>query len=1198
MLTITRPRSCRWSVSVSIVAGLAWSLFAAGIAAAGPRAFVLTDNTLLSIDTANPAAGGPIVPITGLNAGDTLVGIDFRAQNGHLYGLGFNSATGTVTVYHISHRTGVAAAVGSPVSFTASDGTTPQPVTGTNFGVDFSPATDRIRVVTDSGQSFRLNPNNGAGVDGNAGASGTQMDGPIGGATATVNAAAHTNNQQSVTVTTLYTLSGATNQLLIQNPPNNGTQTLPLTVSLDGSVLDFSSAGEFDILPGVNVATSNSIATGTGLAALTVGGAARLYTIDLSTGAATLLGTIGSGAVPIQGFAAQGEAASGGLPAIGLTSFAGNANLTRFNTVNPSSAAGTSQSLSSVVDSIVAIDWRPQTGQLFGLGINTATDTGTLYLIDPNNGATEIVGSASGIAFVNGSGTPVDLPDPSVGYGFDFDPTVDRIRVVTNTGLNFRINPNTGAPIDGNAVAAGIQPDSSINGLPGGSTGVAAAAYTNSFGQALSGGVTTLYTVDPAANRLFIQNPPNAGTLTQGVDITLDGTPLDVSVTVALDISPAGRGYTTSGGTLFYDIDLSTGVATLLGIISVPAQIVDVAVGDGPPVATTTTLLSSANPALITDMVTITANMAPATATGTVAFTLGGTPIAGCEARPVTAGTASCAVAIGAAGTFPVAATYSGDALHGASTSTSLSQVVTLPATTTTVTAAPNPADPSQHVTLTATVSPGAATGSVTFQIDGSPVGTVALSGGQATLTTSPLTPGVHQIVASYAGSATFAASTSTPLTLTVATSGPLTQHFAEGATGFFQSDIGILNASKTDAANVTVRLFPEGGALTVLTFPLDPLARRTIDVNAVLGPVGGVSAVVESDRPVAATRQMTWGSPIYASTLESGIPETATSWYFAEGATNVFSLFYLIENPGTMQANVTLTHLLEGGAAPVVQNEVVPPQSRRTFFINAVPGLEGASLSTVITSDVAIVAERAMYLNTTGRQWEGGTTGRGATSPSTTWSFAEGATGFFHTYLLLGNANTTGATVTVRYQLADGTVITKEYAVASQSRRTVDVNGEDPQLASAAVGMSITSTLPIVAERAIWWGTPFYEGSVALGSTITGPTWAIGEAVEGGPSGSSTFVLVANGSSTTGTVRFTVVYDDGTRQQRDYALLGNARLTVRIADDFLLARNARFSVLVESLTAAVPITVETSQYQSSATFGEGGGAALATRIR
>ncbi len=170
---------------------------------------------------------------------------------------------------------------------------------------------------------------------------------------------------------------------------------------------------------------------------------------------------------------------------------------------------------------------------------------------------------------------------------------------------------------------------------------------------------------------------------------------------------------------------------------------------------------------------------------------------------------------------------------------------------------------------------------------------------------------------------------------------------------------------------------------------------------------------------------------------------------------------------------------------------------------------------------------------------------------------------------------------------------------MTGRSRRTVDINGEDAQLASAAVGMSISSTQPIVAERAMWWGgAPWTEGSVSIGSTSTGAVWAIGEGAEGGPNAEGTFVLVANGTADTGTLRFTVAYDDGTRERRDYTLLGNARLTVRVGEGFPNAAGRTFSVLVESLTPGVSVTTEYARYQSTSTVGDGGGAALATRIR
>ena len=109
---------------------------------------------LVSFDLATPNIAATSVPVVGLTAGETLVGIDFRPLNGLLYGLGVNAGADTGTLYVISTRTGVAGAVGS---FAGAGDLPPG-----NFGFDFNPSVDRIRVTTDTGLNFRLNPNSGA----------------------------------------------------------------------------------------------------------------------------------------------------------------------------------------------------------------------------------------------------------------------------------------------------------------------------------------------------------------------------------------------------------------------------------------------------------------------------------------------------------------------------------------------------------------------------------------------------------------------------------------------------------------------------------------------------------------------------------------------------------------------------------------------------------------------------------------------------------------------------------------------------------------------------------------------------------------------------------------------------------------------------------------------------------------------------
>jgi hypothetical protein len=444
-----------------------------------------------------------------------------------------------------------------------------------------------------------------------------------------------------------------------------------------------------------------------------------------------------------------------------------------------------------------------------------------------------------------------------------------------------------------------------------------------------------------------------------------------------------------------------------------------------------------------------------------------------------------------------------------------------------------------------------------------------------------------------------------TAWTETAKLSVPIRQYFAEGATGFFSTGLGLANPSRTEAAEVLVTLNPEGadeGVRVPLT--LAPLTRQTIDVNAALGShQGGVSIGVDADHAIATSRQMQWsGGQTYGSTLESGIPESAARWYFAEGATYFTNLFYLIANPNDAEANVTLTYL-RGAGEPITQEVVVPAQGRRTIWANDVPGLEFAEVAAVISGDRPIVAERAMYM---GPEFDSGTVSRGTSALSRAWFFAEGETSFFDTFLVIGNPSETAAQVEVTYRLPDGTPITKTYGLPATSRRTILVDQEDPQLASTMVAMTLLSNEPIVAERAMWWGPTaqsWYEGHVTLGTPATGTVWGIAEAASGGPNAEDTYVIVANTEQRSGPVRLTVLFDDGTTAEREWRLADFERSTVRIGDLFPNVDGRRFSVLVETLASeglphGVAATVEYARYQSTGgRFGNAGGVALATRI-
>lgn len=546
---------------------------------------LLTNNMLTAFPATFPAGFETPTAITGVTGGDVLVSIDRRPQNGFLYGLGYNATAGTVQLYNISSATAVAMPLGPSGSFVAADGTTPVRVgmdATTTFGIDFNPTVDRVRVVNSAGQNFRMNPNNGAFADGDATAPGVNMDGGINGPTVSVQETAYTNSAPSVTVTTQYTVDQTIDAVCIQNPPNAGTQTLCMPLSVPVETVQ-----GFDIPPSVTVTTSNSAATGSGTAVVRASGRTQdeLVSINLATGGVTTSGPISP--TGIIGVALQQPAAT---PIFALS--ADGTQLLRL--LSSSLNTPVTLNIAGIVagETLVGIDFRPQTGQLYSLGVNATTDNGTIYVIDPQSGAASVVGTAGSVAFVTTTGAVVDFPPVSAGYGFDFNPTVDRIRVVTGTGLNFRANPNNGAPADTNNNAAdGNNPDSSINGGPAGSMGVTAAAYTNSFGQSLTGGVTTQYVIDPVSNMLFIQNPPNNGTLTAGQTITLNGNTLDFveangfdipsTVRVMTSSAPAtGSGFaalTVGSATRLYSIDLSNGRATDLGAL--PAGVSGLTVG-------------------------------------------------------------------------------------------------------------------------------------------------------------------------------------------------------------------------------------------------------------------------------------------------------------------------------------------------------------------------------------------------------------------------------------------------------------------------------------------------------------------------------------------------------------------------------------------------------------------------------------------
>jgi len=233
---------------------------------------LLPGNTLLRFNAASPFSIAATLPITGLVAGDTVIGIDLRPANGLVYAVA--NGPDPDALYTINPLTGAATFIAN-LSVALS---------GTTFGVDFDPVTDTLRIVSDADINYSVNPVTGV----------VTAQAALNPGNPNIAGAAYTNNNAGALSTSLYTIDFGTDVLNLQDPQAAGTQVVVGPLGIDVNAL----LG-FDIVPGNNIA----------FAAMTnaVNGQTGLYTIDLTTGAATLIGDIRDGTTSLLGLTAISE---------------------------------------------------------------------------------------------------------------------------------------------------------------------------------------------------------------------------------------------------------------------------------------------------------------------------------------------------------------------------------------------------------------------------------------------------------------------------------------------------------------------------------------------------------------------------------------------------------------------------------------------------------------------------------------------------------------------------------------------------------------------------------------------------------------------------------------------------------------------------------------------------------------------------
>ena len=437
----------------------------------------------------------------------------------------------------------------------------------------------------------------------------------------------------------------------------------------------------------------------------------------------------------------------------------------------------------------------------------------------------------------------------------------------------------------------------------------------------------------------------------------------------------------------------------------------------------------------------------------------------------------------------------------------------------------------------------------------------------------------------------------------------PKTYYLAEGATGpFFDLEVVIANPNDVDVP-VEMTFLDAGGNTYPLAFTLGAKRSRTVAVESEVPALGSaeVSTIVTSPtgRPLVVERSLFWDQTYYGGHTGSAVDGPQTTWYFGEGfqSSPVFDTFLLLANANNAPAQVTLTFLRQG-ATPVTTTKTIAATSRANVWAAEVPELTGQSFSTVVTSDLPIIAERAMYFGTP--TFNGGHESAGVAAPSTSWFHAEGRTGpFFDTYILIGNPGDMPANVTVRFLRANDTPITTTVTVAAHGRETIYVDGI-AGLPNTDVSTEVTSDVPVISERSMYWPGDFaqwYEAHNSFGVTSTGLAWGLAEGRFGFPPHFETYILLTNPTATSTRVRVTFLRQGSKAPVVSEQLLGaNARANVdmsalQAAPDYDAA-GERFGTLVESLDN-VGIVVERALYfTSGGVFWAGGTNAAAVKIR
>jgi hypothetical protein len=309
--------------------------------------------------------------------------------------------------------------------------------------------------------------------------------------------------------------------------------------------------------------------------------------------------------------------------------------------------------------------------------------------------------------------------------------------------------------------------------------------------------------------------------------------------------------------------------------------------------------------------------------------------------------------------------------------------------------------------------------------------------------------------------------------------------YLAEGNSGYFDTFVLLANANNAPV-DATVDFLLDDGSTIRRQYTVAANQRLTVYANEIPGMLNrSFGTTVNASAPILVERAMYFrgGAPFWRDGHASAaVTAGARQWFLAEGRTgDWFDTFVLLANPASTSVTATIRYLTPSGVART-ETRTLPPTSRTTIIVDALPGLGDTDVSCDISATGDIIVERSMYWPGNPGPWYGAHNSVGLTALGVEWAFAEGRLGgatAAQTFILLANPGTSTANVTLTLYRSSGAPLVVNRQVGPGGRQTIDASSLGLS-GDESFGGTVVSDRPIAVERSLYWsvGSVWTAGS------------------------------------------------------------------------------------------------------------------------